>query len=78
MRLQRESHVANRDILVIQLRFRLSIDHIIVAERYPGSIPGLPPKVSAAENGSITQDAVRALLVKVYLYEQKWTFYPNC
>jgi hypothetical protein len=37
------------------------------------AIPGLPAKVSATENGRITQGAARALLGKVYLYEQKWT-----
>jgi len=37
------------------------------------AIPGLPVTVSAAENGRVTQGAARALLGKVYLYEQKWT-----
>jgi hypothetical protein len=37
------------------------------------AIPGLPPTVSAIENGRVTQGAARALLGKVYLYEQKWT-----
>ena len=36
------------------------------------AIATLPPTVSAAENGRATQGAAKALLGKVYLYEQKW------
>ncbi len=36
------------------------------------AITGLPATVSAAENGRATQGAAKALLGKVYLYEQKW------
>jgi len=36
------------------------------------AIPNLPATVSGSENGRVTQGAAKALLGKVYLYEQKW------
>lgn len=37
------------------------------------AIPDLPAKVPQDENGRVTQGAAKALLGKVYLYEQKWS-----
>jgi starch-binding outer membrane protein, SusD/RagB family len=36
------------------------------------AIPNLPATVTTSENGRATQGAAKALLGKVYLYEQKW------
>ncbi|MDB5109091.1 MAG: RagB/SusD family nutrient uptake outer membrane protein [Mucilaginibacter sp.] len=36
------------------------------------AIPDLPVTIAAAENGRASQGAAKALLGKVYLYEQKW------
>ncbi|MGZ3756377.1 MAG: RagB/SusD family nutrient uptake outer membrane protein [Mucilaginibacter sp.] len=37
------------------------------------AIPDLPTTIVTAENGRASQGAAKALLGKVYLYEQKWT-----
>jgi hypothetical protein len=37
------------------------------------AIPNLPTTVAATENGRASQGAAKALLGKVYLYEQKWS-----
>lgn len=37
------------------------------------AIAGVPTTVTTAENGRVTQGAAKALLGKVYLYEEKWS-----
>jgi len=56
-----------------QLQVAPSAIYAQIEDDLKAAIPGLPPTVPAGENGRVTQGTARALLGKVYLYEQKWT-----
>lgn len=52
---------------------KASIVEAMIADLTTSVIPSLPVSVSAGERGRITADAAKALLGKIYLYNQRWT-----